>query len=295
MAEETAQPEASNETVAAPAGDTVGTAVEQPQQQTEGADVADETPVVELSAEQTEGWNKLPADQRKILNKLFTQKTQGIAEERKALEQYKRLHEALEADPDTTVELLARHRGFTVTRQQQVQPTPQEQQAKDETFLQLQEQFGPEAAALLFKAVEKRATDIAEAKVKPYQEFHQQTVDQARKAEVIDALQELGKEFPDYGQYVPQMNQLAQQLKPGPGITPKQFARMCYLAVAPGKTSAQQTKAVIEKINKAASAAEAPAQPVSSNRVAKSRPQGLSFEKSILAAAEAAGRGETWD
>ena len=75
MAEETAEAAVVNETVATPAGDTDGAAVEQPKQQAEGADASDETPAVELNEEELKGWKDLPAPQRKFVNRLFTQKS----------------------------------------------------------------------------------------------------------------------------------------------------------------------------------------------------------------------------
>ena len=291
MAEETATA-ASNEQVAPAPGDTEGTAVEQPQQQTDkGADAADETPVVELSAEQQDSWAKFTPEQKRHFNKIMTPKFQELSAERKQYEHYKRLAEALEADPDTTVEMLARHRGFTVQRGQA--PTVQEQTVTDQHRAALEEQFGPQAANAIVAMVEKLADEKAQARTKPLQEHYQSQVTQAAQQEVQSAVDSLTKEFPDWKKYEPQMTQLAQKLQPGPGMSKLEFARILYKAANPG-SSVQQTNAVIEKLTKAAQAAEAPAQPVSTNRVAKSRPKDLSFEKGIQAAVEAATRGEVW-
>lgn len=294
MAEDTAAPVVSNEQVATPVGDTTGTAVEQPQQQTEGAGAADETPVLELSAEQKEGWDKFTPEQKRHFNKIMTPKFQELSAERKQYEYYKRLAEALEADPDTTVELLARHRGFQVQRSQPANPTVQEQAVTDQHRVALEAQFGPDAANAIVAMVETLADKKAEARTKPLQDHYQSQVTQAAQQEVQSAVETLTKEFPDWKKYEPQMTQLAQKLQPGPGMSKIEFARILYRAANPG-SSVQQTNAVIEKITKAAQAAEAPAQSVSTNRVAKARPKGLSFDKSMQAAAEAAARGELWE
>lgn len=292
MAEETAEPAVSNETVAAPAGDTEGTVVEQPQQQTEGADVADETPVVELNEEQKVSWSKLPPEIRKHANKLFTQKTQDIAAERQSLSQAKQLAQALTDQPDLTIEMLARQRGFQITKPQAQPPSAQEQAVKDAHLQALEEQFGPQAAQAIVGVAERLAEAKAEARVKPLADFHNQSVQERERQDAASAEEALGKEFPDYKQYVPQMQQIAQNLKPGPGMTKKEFARILYLAANPNRTSAQTTNAVVKKLTESAKAAQAPAQPVSTNRVATSLPAYKTFNEGFQAAYESAKRGE---
>lgn len=296
MADETAVPVVSDEPVTTPVGDTEGTAVavEQPQQQTAGADAADETPAVELSEEHRKSWATLPPEIRKQVNRIFTQKTQEIADERKKYGSYAQLAQALEADPDTTVELLAKHRGFEVRRPQAPVQTPQEQAVKDEHLAELEAQFGPAGAKAVLAVAEQIADRKAEARIKPLAEHHAQTQIAQEKAEATTAIEALTKEFPDWKQHEASMSQLAQKLSPGPGMSKLEYARLLYLGVSPNRTSAQTTKAVIDNLNRAAKAAETPAQAVPNNRVAKSRPQGLSFDKSFQAAAEAAGRGEEW-
>lgn len=298
MAEETAQPVVSDEPVATPVGDTEGTvavdvAGEQPQQQAVGADAADETPVVELSEDELKSWKDLPAPHRKFVNRLFTQKSQGIAEIRKRIGM---LDYALEKDPDGTVEALARSRGFQVTRPNApASPTAPQPPVPDEVRSELEAQFGEAGARAVLAAAEKMADSKAEARVKPYEAFHKQTLDEQNRKEAVDAELALKKEFPDYETYIPQMQQLAQKLQPGPGMTKAEYARILYIASNPSRTSAQTTNAVIQKLTRAANSAEAPAQAVPTQRVAKSRPTGLSFEKGMQAAAEAAARGEVWD
>lgn len=298
MADETAQPVVSNEPVATPAGDTEGTAVavaaEQPQQQTEGADAADETPVVELSEEHRKSWNNLPPDLRKQVNRLFTQKTQEFAAEKQKYSSAAELYRALELNPDVTVEMMARQRGFQVVRPQAAQPTPQEQAVKDENLTALEAQFGPEAAKAIMAVSEQIADKKAEARIKPLQDHHQQTQRQQEQADAASAVDALTKEFPDWRDHEQKMIQLAERLPKG-DLTKTEYSRILYLAVNPGRTSAATTKAVIDQLNKSAKAAETPAQPVPNQRVASARPKGLSFDAAMKDAAQAASRGVLYE
>lgn len=294
MAEETA-PVATDQApaVVATPGDTVGTAVEQTQEQTgQGAGPADETPVVELSEEQQKSWNTLPPDVRKQVNRIFTQKTQDFAKEREELSQVRQLAQALQANPDMTVEFLARGRGFEVKRVGTPNPTQQEKAVTDQHYTALEAQFGPEAAKAIMGAAEKIADSKAEARVKPLQEFHQRNEQERERADAASAVETLAKEFPDWETYKPQMTQLAQKLQPGPGMTKAEYARILYLSVNPNRTSAQQTKDVLKKLTEAGKSAEAPAQTVPNNRVAKTLPAEGNFEQRFKIAAEAAARGE---
>lgn len=292
MAEETAQPVADDQAqaVVATPGDTEGKAVEQPQQQTDpGAGAADETPAVELSEEQKASWNALPPEQRKHLNRLFTQKSQELAAAKKKYGHIEVLADALESRPDEVIEALARQRGFQISKPA---PTPQEQSAKDAHAAELEAQYGPDGAKAILAAAER----IVESKIKPLQEYQQQTITQQQKAQAAAEIGALKQKYPDFDNFAPQMNQMAQQLglQPGPGATYGQLAEMLYLYATKDRVSAQQTKAVIDKLNQSARAAETPAQPVPSNRVAPTRPKDLSFDKQFAAAAEAATRGELW-
>lgn len=253
---------------------------------TPGGSAADEAPVATLTEEQQKSWTNLPPEARKHFNRLYTQKTQELSAQKKEHENAVALVEALkdESRRGTTLEFIAKSLGYQVSKPE----IPAAQQAKDEIFTQLSEQFGEPAAQVILKAAEQ----IAEKKVEPIQSARQQET-QAAMARENKAIEEaFAAKHPDWKQYESRMTEIGQILRPGPGADKTAYIEHLYFLARRDGSEAQVVKEVAERMAKSAQSAEAPTSGISATRVAATIPTTGSFQERFKAAAELAKRGQ---
>ena len=249
---------------------------------------ATESPDALLSDEQVA---KLTPDQRKQydeMNRAWTQKTQKLSAERKEMEQWKPLIDALTNDPDAALRQLAERRGM------QLSPKAQEQvvaAAAADTLAELPEelQFLKPALELLGKTI----LDSVEGKLKPIAEAQTQMLSEAAAAETQATLEAFSAKYPGWEKHQEAMVKLGQKMIPTAGaMTDFEYMEMLHTLASAKESEADKTKKVVAKINKAAAASEQKTAGLSSERIEHAMPP--PGKRSLRDAYEAAKRGEVW-
>jgi hypothetical protein len=240
-----------------------------------------------------------PAKQRAELNKRWTQKTQQLADERKALDARKDLLDALDTDAEGTVRQLAQQLGLTIA------PTPQEQQTQT-TATQIADDIGNAVKAALGSdldfmagplanaikaAVEPLIKSRVEEAVKPVQEQTKTLLNQTAVQETETTLQTFSQKHPDWKQHEPAMVKLGHTLQPGPHVSAMDYMEQLYRLVTYDTRIEKAAADAVTRLAKGAEAAEKQSQPVSESKVSKTPPANAS----IYDAYAAAKRGERWE
>lgn len=240
-----------------------------------------------------------PAKQRAELNKRWTQKTQELAAQRKAIEPHAELIKALQTDLPGTVRQLAQQAGLTVA------PKPEEKAAvetaasiADASAEAVKQALGPELdflAGPLTKAIqtvaEQVAKTVAAQAVKPLEEQTSQIVSHAATEQVKAIEAAFAQKHPDWKQYEPRMVELGQTMQPGPGMTELDYLESLYkLASFDDQIAAAGKKAVV-RLAKGAEDAEREPQSVKETQVQKTPPANATLSDAFAAAK----RGERWE
>ena len=218
--------------------------------------------------------------------KVFTQKTQALAADRKALEEWQPLIEGMKSNPAATLEQVATHFGFTLSRKDAT--TVQKHTAEAMAGL-------PEELAFLKPVFEAQAAQIlaaAKAEIAPIKEAHTAMVSEAAAAETLSTLKAFEKEHPGWKKHEAAMIAMGQKILPGKDMTDSEYMEILYRQVTAGIDEAERTKKTVEKINRSAAASESQTPGISDKRVEHALPP--PDKRNIHAAFEAAKRGEVW-
>lgn len=240
--------------------------------------------VAKLSPKERTAYQKLQAH--------YTQKTQALAAERKAMEQWKPLITGLETNPSQTLELVAQQLGLSV-----VKPDPQKAVASEveaaladlppelDVFRPVLESFG-----------QKLLSNI-KSEIAPIREQTSKMASEAAAAETAATLEAFGAKHPDWKQFEPKMVELAKKFQPTPGaMTDGEFLETMYQLATAGRSEADKTKQIVERINKSVAGSEEKTSGVANERVEVVMPESVRKDPSsrFRAAFEAAKRGERW-
>ncbi len=249
--------------------------------------------------------SKLSAGDRKLYEKAqknYTQKTQKLAADRKAIEEsraqldrWKPLADALEQDPDRAIEYLAQQRGMKLIKADQ--DTETVQTATDETVAQLPEEwkFLTPLFDQLAKQVEDRTLAKFRAELTPIQQMQELAISNAVAAETKSTIEAFDAKYPNWKQHEPQMLEIGKKFMPAEGaMTDFEYMETLYKLVTASQSEGDRTKAIVEKINRAVSKSEPISQGADSTSVDHVMPKGLSSSERFKAAAKAARRGERW-
>lgn len=300
---------AATEPVNEASGETKADEETPPEQQTEkAADAPKETAEDQLlSEEEFAALGKDPKAILKGMNRAFTQKTQALAAERKALAESKELVDEYKTNPKEVLRKLAEEHGFTLqTKGDKPAAIDQDttKEAAANTNAILREALGPELQGLadaLTPAIEKlvslQAGSLIEKKVKPLEdsersrqaEEHTRRVEAARTSAKAD-LESLGTRHKDWKQFEPKMFELSHKILPGKDMTPAEYLDSLYFLASKDAKAAVVAKKVIGKINRVADAAESASSGAPTHTVS-STPNAPNLDESIKMAM----RGETVD
>lgn len=275
-------------------GDTAGQS--QPSEQTDKApDQTDESAAEGLleTEDDRKSWNELPAAERKRLNRLWTQKTQGFAAKRKEVESllpFKPVYEALQ-DPERAkiaVKILAQHAGLKLAEEP---PAKQANPEEDPHFVALSQQFGPDAAKSIVTLINAKAEQIADAKVAPVQKTLTAEAQRTAAAQAKAVMERFEKDNPNWKVHEPKMLEVAKVLR-YQGGDEYEYMDMLLTIATKDERSAEATKKVLDKLTKSAAAADTPDNGVQSSRVSTTLPAYKSHSDGIRAAYELAKQGK---
>lgn len=232
-----------------------------------------------------------PAKQRAELNRVFTQKTQGLSAERKRLERLERytdLIDAYETDPAGTIQQLADQHGLA---KPPVPEKPAQPSAGESPYLaDAKAALGPDLdflATPVAALLEKIAGPLTE-KIGKLESQTTSFVTKASEAEVDGHMAAFEKAHPDWKQHEPAMLKLG--LQPGQGMSAMDYLEACYKLVTYDSQIDKAKAAAVTKLSEAAEKADKDTQTVPGKQVTLTAPKKASMRDAFAAAK----RGETW-
>jgi ubiquitin len=257
----------------------------QPEETTEESELLTKEEVSKLSESDKASYKKM--------QKAFTQKTQKLSEERKALEQNQRLIDAFEADPVGTLKALAPKFGLKFAEEEAKKEV--QQQAVDTVAEQMKDQLrqllGAENEALadglanIFEnGIKAAIPKVVEREVAPIKQAQEQAQFEAVKASTESDLKAFSTRHPDWKTHEKTMLEISKTIIPAPGSDTAKWLDTLYYLATKDQTAAQQTAAVVKRINEAASKAEPPDTAVNTTRVTPAAPKKPTFEEAFKAA-----------
>lgn len=248
---------------------------------------ATDTPDPLLSADEVAKLTPAQKKQYDQMNRAWTQKTQALAAQRKEFEKWQPLIESLTADPDTAIQQLAEHRGFTVSKAQQQAV----EAAASDTLAQLPAEL--QFLKPVFEQFGQTILSTVEGKLKPVVEAQTQMISEAAAAESQATVEAFSATHPGWEKHQDAMIALGKKVIPTAGqMTDREYMEMLYTLVTAKESEAEKTKKVVDRINKAVASSETKTAGLSSDRVEHAMPP--PDKRSIREAYAAAKRGEVW-
>ncbi len=246
--------------------------------------------------------SKLSAKDRKLYEKaqkVFTQKTQKIAAERKEYENFRKtfdewkpLIDAFTNDPDSAIKQIAERRGLKFAPQD----TPIPEQAK-ETVAQLPEewQFLKPVFDTLAQRVREETLREVRGEIEPIRAAQDMAISNAVAAETKSTLEAFSAKYPGWQKLEPKMLELGAKFMPAEGaMTDFEYMETLYKLVNEPQTNADQTRRVIDKINKVVENSEPITNGTPEARVEHIMPNDVTPRNRLRKAAEAARQGIRW-
>lgn len=273
-------------------------------------ETADESPSTDLlSAEEYAKVKDDPKQLQKALNKAFTQKTQQLASQRKALGSWDKVRESYGKDAKATLTELAKQAGLEIR-------DPKEEAAKATTVDAGKkavekvnavlakaglEELSDELVAV-FREIAEEAAGKATAPVRQHQD---EVIRESIARESAAVLESFGKTHPDWQEHEEQMTDLMGKFPPPVDPTTGQrvmadadYLDHIYDLATRGLRDKRVTDATkkaadeaVERLRKSAANAEPRTTGVTGDKVVTSAPAKAGFKQ----AAEAAKRGERWE
>lgn len=262
-----------------------------------------------LSAEEYAKVKDHPAQLRKALNKAFTQKTQQLATQRKALGRWDKVRESYEKDAKATLAELAKQAGLEIRDPNAEAASKATADAGNKAVDALKTvlaKAGLEELADDLAPVFRQIADEAAGKATaPVQQYQTELIKESIARESAAVLEAFGKTHPDWQEHEERMTELMAMfpLPMDPTTGKPKVPETEYLGTIydlatkdarEARTQAAIKKAAddaVERMRKAATEAEPRTHGVTGDKVVTSAPARAGFKQ----AAEAAKRGERWE
>ena len=234
------------------------------------------------------------------MQKAYTQKTQKLAEDRKKLESRQQIIDAFDADPKGTISRLAQQHGLKLAEEPPVEAKPEPTVVSkatskmEEKLVALLGEDNKDLASGLAKIFEEGALDVAKsavnAEVKPIKDHQEAALAEAAKTSTESDLKAMDIRHPDWKQHEPKMLEIGRKWTPSAEITSEEYLDTLYALATRDLTETEQTRKVVERINKSVARAEPPDAAVNTNNVTPARPKHPTLDEAF----EAAKRGVVW-
>ena len=233
--------------------------------------------------------SKRSAKERTLYEKAqknYTVKSQKMAADRKALEEWNPLIEGFKADPTATLEKVAKQLGFTVAKAGS-QDTKTAESADLPEYLSEIRPF--------IEARDKALEARIRAELEPVKKAHAEMAQEAVIADTESTIERFTAKYPEWKQHESKMLEFGAMLVPAPGskMTDFEFMEKMHTLATSGIAEAEATKKVIAKMNKSAASSEDRTSGIPKERVAHTMPP--KDKRSFKDAWEAAKRGEVWE
>jgi len=203
------------------------------------------------------------------MNRNYTQKTQSLSEQRKSMEAFQPIVDALQENPEATIKEMARVYGI------QVQETPAALEA-DAFLSQLSQVVGEDAARQLRPAFEQFASQLIESKITPLQQKEKQREQAMAQEQVEQTWNQFGQRYPDYVDHKDQMEKVYTEMMQG---DQQKVLEALYLYVTKDNRDARATQKVVEKIQKSARKVPEKGSTVPKSKVAEKPPDSRRIDK----------------
>lgn len=218
----------------------------------------------------------------------LTQRGQALSAREKELAQAEQLLKALTDDPDAAIEELAKQRGLTLSKAKQDATVEQKTQ---EAMSKLPAEL--EFLRPIFDEFGKQIMESMRGEIQPLRDSQNEIVSKAVAAETTSTIEAFSAKYPEWQKHEGRMLELGQKFMPTAGaMSDFEYMETLYRLATADTTKAEQTKKIIEKINKSAASVEPNTSGVSSDRVEHVLPP--PGKRSIRDAFKAASRGERW-
>jgi hypothetical protein len=255
----------------------------------------DDLPTQLLSEAEQDALNAIedPAKRLKAFNRAWTQKTQRLATERKALAPFKALQESLDADGPGVIRQLAEKYGLEIRDPKDTTATAAAEDVTAKVIAQVKAQLGPDYEDLadrLGPAILDAAKTIVAEQTKPIQVRQEELIKESALRESTAVLESFTKTHPDWKQFEPAMTALSQRLQPSVDAqgrattTEAEYLDMLYTLVTKDRQVGEATKKVVARMEKSAAAATKDAPSVAADKVAQTPPGLLTFRQAAALA-----------
>jgi hypothetical protein len=272
---------------------------EKPKAETPPKETADEPEL--LSKEEVA---KLTPEQQanyKKMQKVYTQKTQKLAAERKKLEQWNDVIEAYEQDPKAVLRTLAKQNDLKLAEEaateQKTSAVAAEKadgmQVKLRTLLGEENQALADGLAQIFREeLQAASKQVVASELEPIKNRQQALEMEAVQKSTVADLEGLTSRHPDWKEYEPKMMEIANKWTPAANanMDTAEYLDTLYRLASLDADEATQTKKVIDRLNKSAKAAEPAKEAVNSQITTPARPK----KPTIQEAYDAAKKGIVW-
>lgn len=233
-----------------------------------------------------------PVALAKELNRAATKKFQTLARQREELEPYSDFIRALDEDPRSAIEAVARQLGMEIGGSKQ---EVRQQVADLNTVIQHQvrQALGPDYEDLadrLAPAMRQVAEMVAAETAKPLMAEQTRLIQETAVKESAASLESFSQKHPDWKEHEEDMVALSKKMNPGEGMSQSEYLENLYYLVTRQSSEGERLKKVVQRINKSAPAGSESTR-VPASRVA-TRPAG---NPTFAEAAAAALRGERFD
>ena len=254
-----------------------------------------------LPQEEYDKLRKDPEALRKALHTAFTQKTQALAEQRKALEPYQELIERFQTDPQGTVKALAEQVGIKL---EQVETKQEVRDATSEVVAELKKDLGPDLeflaerlAPALERMISRQAGQAISKEVEPLKQQAQKMQEETVTQQIDANLKMFTEKHPDWKKHEAEMTKIGARFQPvanGKESWMEYMETLYFLATKDGREG-DIAKKTVERMKASAEKSETSEGGVSGSKVTKAAPKGGSFDESFDRSWSDAVAGVTYD
>ena len=252
-----------------------------------GGETSDDAPeVTALSKEErrqySEALKALPPEHRKTFNRILDFKNKAAADERKRAEdlvQVKALVDQIGQDPEAAIKALSER--FVKPKQATTETAPAQpvKQTVSPEEVQAVEDLLPEESKPLAKVLAPVVKAMMGRQLEPVFADLEARQQQARVDEATRELEAFESEHPDWKEFEPQMVEWSKKIPRADGLSMRDYTKALYVLASASPKQAAATKAgvekALEKVAKAAAAAEPDTSSVSPARVVRKVPSSI--------------------
>ncbi len=223
-----------------------------------------------LTTEQLAAMSPKERQQAEKWQTKLTQESQRQAAQRKELEGLLPLVEALKANPAAALEEIAKKNGLTLTRAA-VQDTKTVETHAASALADIPEEL--QFLKPVFESYGKKLMETLRGEIAPIKEAHTAMVSEAAAAETQSTMEAFTAKYPEWKKHEVKMLEIGAKFIPTAGaMTDFEYMETLHKLATSDQSKAEQTKTLVEKINKSAASVEPSGSGVPNERVEHALP-----------------------